>query len=371
MSLGGINGQLSPVAQAAIEDLSKGGDLSSVGEAAGISVSSLNGQDQESESVEQDTTDPIETIGKDQGETETSQVEAKGKQTKDSSKDVESANKEEIFVTDHQGVRRKVTIDYSNKSAVKKAYELAAGARKWQAERDQLSRDLKPAQEKAKHFDTLNQAYEKGGLKGLIETVEGKEAFKALIDAEIARREQYESATPSERRAMEIEQAKKEAEARAQEYEQKLKAIEESTNAKLEAVEVRNAQSFVDRVFDKYRFEGSLGDPEKETQLDELVWTKAQKAFEQYPDDQEIPASIVEQEFKKAAMSVRKLIGGMAEKQTEKIIANKKKATAENVQKKTMQGYKSNSNADEAKKLVRKGDMMSLLTNWDKYKDLF
>jgi hypothetical protein len=368
---------LSPVAQAAVDAMSKGEDLSGVAEKAGMDPSSLateDGYSNQGQEPEADLTDPIDTIRDPDQEAEATKVKGsnssgdvrKQDPGKQGSKDIE-----EIFVTDHQGVRRKVAIDFSDKEKTKKAYELAAGARKWQVERDQLAKELKPTKEKAQHFDTLNQAYEKGGLKALIETVEGKDGFEKLIQAEIARRQAFEDATPAERRAMELEEAKKAAEARAQEIEAKLKETEEKTLARMEQAEIRSTQGFVDRVFDKYRFEGTLGDPEKEATLDDLVWTKAQKAFEAFPDDQEIPTAVVEQEFRKAAMAVRKLIDNVAEKQTEKIIQKKKQATAENVQKKTMSGYKTNSQADDAKKLLRKGDMMSILTNWDEYKKYF
>lgn len=285
--------------------------------------------------------------------------------------------KEVITVTDETGKRRKVEVDYSDRQAIKKAVEMMHGARKWQAERDQARQEVaKERTEKAElkaNWNAMETAFQRGGVEGLIDLLEGKHgAYKAWEQKAIQRAKFLEQASPEEVQALE---AREQATKSTRELERIRKENEEfrkqMTQTKEEA-DLSALSSRVTPVFDKYRFADKLGDSNDEHMFDEMLWNSALKRLEPYEEKGlEISPELVEREFRNVALAIRKRIGLQAEKKASKVIEQKKQEATENVQAKVMSGYKTGGAAKEARDLIESRNLTGLLKNWGKYGGLF
>jgi hypothetical protein len=289
-----------------------------------------------------------------------------------------SGTKEVITVTDDKG-RRKIEIDYSDKDQVKKFVQMAYGARKWQAERDQARQETaKERAEKAElrsNWDTLENAFQKNGHAGVIDLLEGRQgAYKDYIKKEIDREHFLRTASPAEIEALEAKEARlqdnKELSRIRKENEDFRKQMQaEKENADLAALESR-----VNPTFDKHRFAGKLGDENDEEMFDEMLWNTAMKRLEPYEaKGLPITAELADREFRAVAQSLRKRIGVQAERKASQVVEQKKQEATENVQAKVKSGYRSNSNstAKEANDLINSNNLTGLLSGWGKYGKLF
>jgi hypothetical protein len=281
--------------------------------------------------------------------------------------------KETITVTDDQGRRRKIEIDYNDRAAVKKAHEMMHGARKWQAERDQARSEV--AKEKAakaelqSNWQAMEQAFQKSGVAGVIDLLEGKEgAYKTWEQKAVQRARFLEDASPEQIQALQSQE-------RAEQDRRELARIrKENEDFKKEMLETKdqadlsNLSSKITPVFDKYRFADKLGDATDEHMFDDMLWNTAMKRLEpyeaEYGDANKIPHEILEREFRAVAQAVRKRIGMQAEKKAAKVVAQKKQEATENVQTAVKSGYKTGGIAQEAKGLIDSRDLTGLLKNW-------
>lgn len=282
-----------------------------------------------------------------------------------------SGNKEVITVTSDKG-KHKVEIDYSDKEAIKKAFQFQYGARKWQAERDQAIQAKSKLESEyttlKQDWGKLDQAFEKGP-EALIDTLMGRNgAFDELVNKRIQRMEYIRNASPEELQALE---AKEKAELTQKELEKIRKENEEfkkQVTTERELAEERALESKVHPSFDKYRFADKLGDADDEQMFDEMLWNSALKRLEGYESQGlDLSKELIEKEFRTVANSIRKRIGVQAEKTASKVVEQKKREATENVQAKVMSGYKSGGTAQEARDLLKKGDIKSLISGWGKY----
>lgn len=363
----------SPI-QAAIEAFKSGKDVSQAvyGDANAVKPSAImQGESDASSSSEDTSSGTVESTGTtDTGSPDRSKepLETEGTVSESSAPDVE-----ELVITDEKG-KRKIKIDWKNRESLKKAVSLAAGARKWQQEKDQAEKKLREYEAKLKEVDAaseerqafkkLNEVWKNEGLKGLVNLLEGKqEAYDAFVQKELERRQAYDKASPAEKRIMELEQ-KMEQEAR------------ERLRAQKEAEELRNASqselanarkerlaSVMNPIFDKYRFEGTIGDPETEAALSQTVWDRAKKALMDLPDNVELTASVIDREFAKAASVFSKAIQKKSTDNVKKILDNKKAAAAENVATKAVQGFKPNPDKEKFRQDIRSGNLTAALTS--------
>jgi flagellar hook protein FlgE len=287
-----------------------------------------------------------------------------------------TSDKEIITVTDELGNKRKVEIDYSNKEAVKKAVLLANGARKWQAERDKALESTKKTQAELeqirKDWATLDEAFQQGP-EALFDLLSGKQgAFKDHLTKHQERQEFLKHASPEEIKALE---AQERADRTARELEKIRKEQEEfrkQVMGEKEQAEERALEAKIHPVFDKYRFADKLGDAQDEHLFDKMLWTSALENLQQYEEQgQTITPELIDKEFRSVATTLRKRINVQAEKKAGKVVEQKKREAAENVQAKVMSGYKTGGTAQEARDLLNKGDLTSLLKGWGKYGGLF
>jgi len=285
-----------------------------------------------------------------------------------------TSDKEILTVTDEQGNRRKVEVDYSNREAVKKAVLLANGARKWQAERDKALAEKKAYEAELskikEDWANLDRAFNEGPEK-LLEMLKPG-ALQEIVSKHIERQEFLKHASPEEIKALE---AQERADRTAKELEKIRKEQEEfkkQVMGEKEQAEEKALESKIHPIFDKYRFADKLGDAQDELLFDKMLWTTALERLEQYETQNvAITPELIDKEFRNVAGSIRKRINVQAEKKAGKVVEQKKREATENVQAKVMSGYKTGGTAQEARNLIQQGDLTSLLKGWGKYGSLF
>lgn len=289
----------------------------------------------------------------------------------------EASQKDVITVTDELGRRRKVEVDYSDRARIKKAFEMEAGARKWQAERDRAIRERDTertsTQELKGNWETLDGAWQKGGVEAVVDLLEGRPgAWKERLSKEVQRTKFLEEASPAEKESffkdeLAQQQARELESIRKQNTEFQKKMTEKEEAAQLHALESR-----INPSFDKHRFAGRLGDADDEHTFDEMLWNSAMGRLQQYEDKGlDITPELVEQEFSSVASTIRKRIGGLAEKKAASVVKQKKEEATENVQAKVKSGYKQGGVAAEAKQMLDSGNLMGVLKGWGKYGSAF
>lgn len=291
-------------------------------------------------------------------------------------KPVASSGKESIVVTDDKGKRR-IEVDFNNKDQLKKYVQMAHGARKWQAERDQAlnrAKDLEADFTKLKStWDTLESTYQQSGVAGLIDLLEGRQgAFTEWEQSRIERYEMLKKASPAERELLETKEREvlrqREIERMRKENEDFRKGVE----SQREAAELKSLESTIHPTFDRYRFADKLGDSDTEQMFDEMLWQSALKRLEPY-EEKGIPitADLVEREFKSVSTALRKRINVQAEKKAARVVEQKKREATENVQAAVSNGYRSTPAAKEAEDLIKSGNIAGLFKGWGKYGKAF
>ncbi len=313
---------------------------------------------------------PGEDTPKDSAEGDKGPASSEQKQT--------SENREVITVTDEHGRRKKLEIDYSDRKATRKAHEMAVGARKWQAERDQarqqLQKEMHEKSELRTNWEALEKTFQEKGLEGIVDLIEGRPgAFKQLEKKIIDRARFLDNASPEEIQALEAKERAELSNKELQRIRKENEDFRKEMAAEKETAELRSLESRVHPVFDKYRFADKLGDANDEHMFDEMLWNSALKRLEPYEEQGlSITPELVDREFRNVAMAIRKRIGLQAEKKAAKVVEQKKQEATENVQAAVKSGYSSgNKNAQEARDLINNGNLTSLLKGWSKYGSLF
>lgn len=359
-------------------------DVASGANATGLDLSGNNGvEDGKTLNASDSTVDgDVEVdIEGNEGENGNNEIEVSssrgdsGKQAVKAGKSQTSPDKETITVSDEKG-RRKVEIDYTNRDQIKKAHEIAAGSRKWQAERDAARAEIAPVrrqlEEMKSNWDTLETVHRQRGLEGVIDLLEGRQgAYQDYMKKAIDRQDFIRRASPQELEAL---QHKESAESSTRQLEQIRKENEEfrkQMSAEKESAELRSLESRVHPAFDKYRFADKLGDPADEAMFDQMLWRTAMDRLDPYEDQygNAIPQEIIEKEFRAVSASLRKRINVQADKKASQVVEQKKREATENVQTKVQSGYKTGSAQAEAQKLMNQGagGIAKIIQNMTKY----
>jgi predicted Holliday junction resolvase-like endonuclease len=233
-----------------------------------------------------------------------------------------------------------------------KQYE--RGMRKFQAERDAAAKELN---ELKGHWSGLEQAFQESGIEGVINLIAGdKDAYKKQVESELAKREAYAKATPSQRQIMEEAAAKEAALKRAEQLEKKFKDLETSVNAKTVEAEQKALKSVVDPTFEKYRFSGKLGDADVEHHYDRALWTTVMDNLNELPEEK-ITQEAIDSEFRKVSSTFRKAINTQADQKVKKTIETKKAHAQESAATKAMSGMSTNASVDDFRKNIRGGNI--------------
>lgn len=286
------------------------------------------------------------------------------------------AGKEYVTVTDDKGKRR-IEVDFNNKDQLKKFVQMAHGARKWQAERDQAiskTKELETQYSSLKgNWDVLEKAYQESGVEGLIDLLEGRPgAFQEWEKARLERYNFLQKASPAEKELFEARESESKRQREIDRIRKENEEFKKSVQAEREAAEMRSLEGTVNPVFDRYRFADKLGDADTEQMFDQMLWDTSLKRLEQY-EEQRVPitADLVEKEFKTVATALRKRINVQAEKKAAKAVEQKKQEATENVQAAVSSGYRNSSLQKEASDMLRNGNLTGLLKQWNKYGSVF
>lgn len=285
-----------------------------------------------------------------------------------------TSDKEILTVTDEQGNRKKVEIDYSNREALKKAVLLSNGARKWQAERDKALSEKKAYEAELaqikQDWAELDRAFQEGPEKLLERLKPG--ALQEIVAKHVERQEFLKHASPEEIKALEAQERADRTSKELDKIRKEQEEFKKQVMSEREQSEEKALESKVHPVFDKYRFADKLGDAQDELMFDKMLWNSALERLEQYEaQNVSITPELIDKEFRTVASTIRKRINVQAEKKAGKVVEQKKREATENVQAKVMSGYKTGGAAQEARDLMNKGDLTSILKGWGKYGSLF
>lgn len=342
---GGGEAQSTDTSESEYEDMSVVDDSGSVN--ASDSVDESNPETE----TQAESGEKSDTPGKDS----TASSEKKTSKTPD-------PNKEVITVTDDTG-KRKLEIDYSDRAATRKAHEMAAAARKWQADRDREAATRKKIEEAhmadRKVLNALEEAYASGGELAVIDLIAGKQGASAeFIQRQIDRAKFLEKASPAEKAALEARERLDAQEREIAKLRKEGETREQRIAAEREAAELASTESTVHPVFEKYRFDGKLGDAGDEEMFDEMLWNTALKRLKPY-EDKGLPMTkeLVDREFRTVATQLRKRINVQAEKRAAAVVEQKKQEATENAQASTVGAYSKGGMSAERNAMLSKGDL--------------
>lgn len=232
---------------------------------------------------------------------------------------------EYLEVTGENG-KTKVKVDWSDRESIKRAISLSVGARKWQAERDQLKAKYeglsKEAGEYKESWSQVEQAFKRDGVAGLVDLFEGRQGAydewrQREVDKELMRRD----ASPAELERLEMMERIEKLQRESSRTKQEAEAREAAAKAAEEAAVRERLEASINPAFDKVRFAGTLGDEALETRLDKGIWSDAMDQLaeieEQYGPQAVTPA-LAARIFKESAESVRKAISLQSKKEAAK-----------------------------------------------------
>ncbi len=269
----------------------------------------------------------------------------------------------EVTITDHKG-RRKIKVDFSDHGKIEKYIQLAAGFRKMQAERDQLKSQSGKLPEdvssKLSSLDKLEEAWSGGGRQGIINVIDmlarEQGGYGDFIKTEYERMRTKEGASPSELERIEL-QERLDAESREREkLMRQMQEREERTNKQAEEADRQQLRASINPAFEKYRFDGKLGDPSAEASLDEAIWLKGIAELKKLPDDVELTDAVADKVFRDISARYRKMFKTQATKKVKQAVTNQKKAAGEQAAVKAMKGIKSNASRDEFRDNMKSGN---------------
>lgn len=348
--------------QAAIEALQSGKDV----EAAVYGEGSASPQLEDTESSETSFTSQFMD---EESTTEVGQ-EATPVSSKEPSPDSKAPAKaaagdiEEVVFSDGEG-RKKVKVDFSDREKMKKYVEMAFGMRKFQAERDKLkaeSSTLRKEHEDLKQtWQALEEAYGKGGLRGLVNLLNGsQDAYDKHIESEYSRRRAKEDASPAELKLIEAEERAQRAEEERVRLQNEQKSFMDNIKREKEKAEEESTRAVVTPAFNKYRFAGKLGDSVLETRLDKAIWTQTMSQLAEYSEDEITPA-LIDKEFRETAATFRRMVQKQTDQTVKKVIEGKKAAAAESAAAKATSGMRMSNDTESFKDEIRKGNLGSAL----------
>jgi hypothetical protein len=273
---------------------------------------------------------------------------------------------EDLFVTLEDGRKAKITADYSDRNKIKKAYEMAAGMRKFAAERDKERARVKELdsqmQELKGTWSKLETAYQSGGVEGLIDLLEGKAgASKEYIAKRFEQERLKEAMPPAERARLEMEERleldRRQRDANDRTRQQELDRV----HARLAEADEKETRALVTPSFEKHRFKGKLGDPVAEHHFDQAVWMQALSNLEQL-DEGDLTPDAIDREFSRVSSAFARVAKQQATKATKQAVDTKKQEAKTQAAVLAMQGMNTPGNKEkDLTKRLWSGDSVGVL----------
>lgn len=241
---------------------------------------------------------------------------------------------EYLDLTDDTG-RKRIKIDWNNRDAIKKAISMAAGARKWQNERDQLRKSLEDKEAEYKDVSTawsaVEQAYTNQGLEGLVDLLANRQgAYAEWIQKQVEQELVKRDATPDELEKIQLRERLDRIERERTIESKRLKEREEAIAQEREQAEQAALQSVVNPSFDRVRFAGTLGNEQLEDRLDRTIWSESidiLSNIEEQQGKQAITPAVTRRVFQEVAESLRQGLN-MKAKEEAASAAEARKASA-------------------------------------------
>jgi len=270
-----------------------------------------------------------------------------------------------MWVTDHTGKRRQITIDYSNKEAIKKAFARAAGMDKFKTERDLERKQRAELQKKFEelngNFGELDRVFQEQGARGLVERLGGAGSWEKMVEAELKQREHIAALSPEEKYQLQLQQREKQHQLEKSSIESRhKKMLEELEAQKTKAAEVE-LQSRLTPSFEKHRVRGRLGDEAAEDAIDEAIWAKTMSRLAQYPEDTQLSAQLIDKEFRTVAGIYKKVLDKQAQDKARNVVEEKKADAAAKAQLTVRRGVAEQSVDKQLSQAVKSGNFTDLL----------
>jgi len=276
-----------------------------------------------------------------------------------------------VQVTDERGRRKKIKVDYDSPEKVRKyvedAYNYRKGMRKFQVERDGAKKELS---ELRGDWDALDKAYREQGVAGIVNLLEGKE--DAYSQWERQQHRKWETRyNASEDELAEMDRREKEdrdRRAEEQKYRQMQERLERLEKER-EEVDLKALESQVNPVFERYSFRGKLGDSADEDMFDELLWDRSLKLLEPYEEAGTLTPQVIRETFRTTQQAIAKRLARQAKVASAKQMKKTQESAKQNVQVKARKAMPSSgSEAEEARDLVKQGNISGIFRNFGKYR---
>lgn len=288
--------------------------------------------------------------------------------TDDSNSDIE-----EVMIAGNNGRKQRLKIDYADKKAIKQAYLKAAGMRKFQAERDEALQNFTATK---KEFEALNEdwnslesAFKEGGIKGLVTLLSNgdEDAWSTAVDEELQHREYLKSLSPEEKFRMELEKRDQVANQKLQAEQARREKFEQEIREREERAAFQELESKLIPSFDRYRFEGKLGDEIAEAHIDEAIWDAVGEELAELPEDVNLTQAMIDKTFRKHSDVYRRIIKVQADNQTKRTLEKKKVDSAKRASVVAKKGLAASTDQKRALKNLMSGDLSGALsTLWSK-----
>lgn len=286
-------------------------------------------------------------------------------QENQSGQTVSAPDIEDVFVTAEDGKRQKISVNYADREAIKRAHQQAAGFRKFQAERDNLKRELESKNAKLAeiepHWSKLDEIYQRQGPEAVIDLLMGQPgAFDALVSK---RMERETLRTKNADEAYRLDEAEKRAaDRREREWQdQQNKKLMEGYEEKLQRANEKEAYAMLTPSFQKYSVAGKMGDSIAESRIDNAIWAQTVEVLEKM-DENLITQEVVDREFRKVASSFTRGLQKAGKEVVKQQVAAQKSATAQKVAARATSGMQQvNTDADLRKELWKSGSSANVL----------
>lgn len=240
---------------------------------------------------------------------------------------------ETIQVQLEDGRTAKIKLDFNDKEAIKNFIaEQYTASRKAQSLEQQIAQIQPEYQDMRTAFDSIETAAEEG-IESLVDLLYGKPGqFKAILDAEIERRETRKYASEAELAAMDREdEIKKTARLTASER-KKLEAEKQAIEAQKSKAQEDALYSRLERQFNQIRVDGLLGDSELEDFVNRAIWRESlDQLAEIEAKNPNLPDVAIKQIMNDVAGKVRNKFQSSQKQAVQKAAANQKSEAQQKV----------------------------------------
>lgn len=299
----------------------------------------------------------------DQPEVENSEEVSEEKSEETSSEDIEDSVVEDSQsdtpdIEYIQAEGKKIKIDYSDREKTKRAYQMAAGMRKFQAERDtykkQLDEQIAKGKDNQDIIDKCDAVIDDD--EALFRLITGGRELSEIVEAKMAERDELAAMSPEQLDAYKKNQDFEKRERELKKREEALKAKAEEADNALSTSERNRQQTMVNSAFTEHRFAGKFGDPSREARADRMLWKDVVERLSEYDS---VNQELINQVVAEAAEDMRSLINIQAQKQIKKQVKKQKQVSTKKAQEAVFDGDATKKQELQSK--IKDGDYTSAL----------